>query len=105
MNTQRTTPLLRRVCAKLRRNGVSSQLARRAFASLAILIAAENLAEAGSSRTERSIELMSSALLASRLWLSFRCAVSGSQFTCGWLDLASARFERSGRTRDAGWYL
>src|ERR1700731_5038917 len=36
--------------------GVSFQLARTAVASLALLIAAEDLAAAGSSRNERSIE-------------------------------------------------
>jgi hypothetical protein len=42
--------------AKLRRKGFSFRLARTAIASLAVVIAAENLAEAGSSRNERSIE-------------------------------------------------
>src|SRR5215831_7427525 len=42
--------------AKLRRKGVFFQLARTAVLSLAVLIAAENLAEAGSNRNERSIE-------------------------------------------------
>src|SRR5262249_43258959 len=42
--------------AKLRRKGVFFQLVRTAVASLAVLIAAENLAGAGSSRNEQSIE-------------------------------------------------
>jgi L,D-transpeptidase catalytic domain len=46
--------------AKLRRKRVSFHLARRAVVSLSVLIAAENLAEAGSSRTERSIESVDS---------------------------------------------
>ena len=50
----------------MRFKGVSCQLARTAVASLALLIAAEDLAAAGSSRNERSIESVWLALLASQ---------------------------------------
>ena len=79
--------------AKLRRKGVSFQLARSCCKS-GILIAAENL-EAGSSRTERSGSSRSlTALLASQLWQSSRCVASGSQFTTpdGW-TLRAPEFE------------
>ena len=104
MNTQTTAPLLRRMCAKLRRNGVSSQLARRAVASLAILIAAENLAEAGSSRTERSIESVATRAAGEPIMaiVSLRSQRITIYDADGWILRAPVSSGQAGRETPAG---
>ena len=104
MNTQTTAPLLRRTCAKLRRNGVPSQLARRAVASLAILIAAENLAEAGSSRTKRSIESVATRAAGEPIMaiVSLRSQRITIYDADGWILRAPVSSGQAGRETPAG---
>jgi hypothetical protein len=75
----------------MRFKGVSCQLARTAVASLALLIAAEDLAAAGSSRNERSIESVATGADGERIMAIVSLLVSGSPLRRGWLDLAGGR--------------
>ena len=61
--------------------GVSCQLARTAVASLALLIAAEDLAAAGSSRNERSIESVATRTAGEPIMAIVSLRSRGSPFT------------------------
>jgi hypothetical protein len=80
--------------------GVSCQLARTAVASLALLIAAEDLAAAGSSRNERSIESVATRTVGEPIMAII--SLRSQRIT---VYDASGRFQRSDGTRNAGWYL
>src|SRR5262249_48137744 len=90
--------------AKLRRKGVSFQLARTAVASLAVLIAAENLAEAGSSRIERSIESVATRTAGEPIMaiVSLRSQRITVYDADGWILRAAVSSGQSGRETPAG---
>jgi hypothetical protein len=90
--------------AKLRRKGFSFRLARTAFASLAVVIAAENLAEAGSSRNERSIESVATRAVGEPIMaiVSLRSQRIIVYDAHGWILRAPVSSGQTGRETPAG---
>ena len=90
--------------AKLRRKGVFFRLARTAGASLALLIAAEDLAGAGSSRNERSIESVTTRSAGEPIMaiVSLRSQRITVYDADGWILRAPVSSGQAGRETPAG---
>ena len=84
--------------------GVSFQLARTAVASLALLIAAEDLAAAGSSRNERSIESVATRTAGEPIMaiVSLRSQRITVYDADGWILRAAVSSGQTGRETPAG---
>ena len=84
--------------------GVSFQLARTAVASLALLIAAEDLADAGSSRNERSIESVATRTAGEPIMaiVSLRSQRITVYDADGWILRAPVSSGQTGRETPAG---
>jgi hypothetical protein len=90
--------------AKLRRKGFSFRLARTAVASLAVVIAAENLAEAGTSRNKRSIESVATRAVGEPIMaiVSLRSQRITVYDAHGWILRAPVSSGQTGRETPAG---
>ena len=88
----------------MRFKGVSFQLARAAVASLAVLIAAEDLAAAGSSRNERSIESVATRTAGEPIMaiVSLRSQRITVYDANGWILRAAVSSGQAGRETPAG---